>query len=115
MISAAGRLFGVLRAFFEQELRDVCTWDQVKVLDAELAEREKYDRRNRYGDHKEIAAVAFGDYEITVSSPFQAPPLGLVQCRHGDQEVESGPLDQSTWTRLGKFIRDNEAGSHGRR
>lgn len=113
MIHAAGRLFGSLRAFFEQELRGIGTWDDVTVLDGELADEWPHKRRNPYGLHKEIAAVKFRDYELTVKSPFEAPPLGLVECRHGDQ-VECGPLDQTTWTRLGKFIRNNEA-TNGRR
>ena len=113
MINAPTRLFGVLRAFFEQELCDLGTWDDVVVKPGELAEKWPHDRRNPYGNYKEIAAITFRDYELTVKSPFEAPPLGLVECRLGDQ-VESGPLDQTTWTRLGKFIRNNEA-SHGRR
>ncbi len=113
MIHAGSRLFGTLRAFFEQELRGIGTWDDVVPMDSELADKERHNRRNRYGDYKEIAAIKFRDYELTVKSPFEAPPVGLVECRYGDT-VESGPLDQTTWTRLGKFIRQNEA-THGRR
>jgi hypothetical protein len=112
VINATGRLFGLLRAFFEQEMRSLGTWDDVTVMEGELAERERYNRRNRYGDHKEIAAVTFRGYEITAISPFEAPPVGRIECRRGDL-VESGPLDDATWKRLGKFIRENEAVSHG--
>ncbi len=112
MINAIGRLHGLLRVFFEQEMRGLGTWDDATVMDGELAERERYDRRNRFGHYKEIAAVSFRGYEITVKSPFEAPPLGMIECRRGDQ-IESGALDEATWKRIGKFIREREAVGHG--
>lgn len=114
MINSNGRLFGMLRSFFEQEMRDLGTWDDAQPMAGELAERERHNRRNRFGDYKEIAAVTFRGYEITVKSPFEAPPVGRVECRAGDH-VESGPLDDATWKHIGRFIRENEAMSHGRR
>ena len=112
MIHTNSRLFGLIRAFVEQEMRGLGTWNDVIALEGELADREKHDRRNRYGHYKEIAAIRFRGYEITVKSPFEAPPLGLIECRCGD-DVESGPLDDATWKRLGKFIREQEAVGHG--
>lgn len=107
-INAASRLYGLLRAFFEQELRGIATWDDVTVLKGELADLWPHRRRNPFGRFKEIAAITFGDYEITVKSSEEAPPLGLVCWQHGGL-IDQGPIDQTTWTRLGKFIRDKEA------
>lgn len=108
-VNATSRLFGSLRAFVEQELSGLGTWNDVTPLDGELAELGPYNRRNPLGRFKEIAAITFRDYEITIKSPQESPPLGLISWQY-HHLVDQGPIDQTTWQRLGKFIRDNEAG-----
>lgn len=113
-----------MRAFVEGELRGIVDWDGCVKAESEASDPLEYTKRNQagdvfsivrrnpLGDYKEIAAIRFKDYEITVRSPEEHPPLGDIELRIGNL-IDSGPIDQATWTRFGKSIREKEAG-HGR-
>lgn len=112
-ISARGRLMGQARTFFESELRGLFNWDAVGHQQAEPSEPLPPSRghprgcRNPLGKYSEIVAVTFGDFELELQSPEEAPPLGLVTLTHRNAVAHEGPLDQSTWARMGSFIREN--------
>jgi hypothetical protein len=119
VISARSALIGALRSFFETELCGVYGWDQAKLLPSEAAEpiaREMRNgavvmRRNPMGKFKEKAGVTFGDFEMSVASSEEAPPLGRIEVRNRKSgAVCEGVIDHSTWVQAGLFIRGT---SHG--
>lgn len=97
-------LFRQLQQFFETELCGVYRWDGVAHFPAEKTNRVEGERPNAFGKLKEIVAVRFGDYDLTVFSPNEDPPLGWAMLNYPNGAVE-GPLDQTTWARIGAFIR----------
>ena len=64
-------------------------------------------RPNIYGKFKEIAEMRFGNYELRVESPHEAPPLGLARLSWLGGTAE-GPLDTMTWRKFGDIIRQRE-------
>lgn len=99
-------LFRGLQVFFETELCGLYRWDQVAHYVPEHSEPEPGKRKNIYGKYKEIVVVRFGDYDLSVFSPNQDPPLGWIMLNHhhGDTLIE-GPLDAVTWSKVGEFIK----------
>lgn len=95
--------------FFDTELRGLYRYDQVAMLPPETASKPEGwgQRRAPYGKYREIVAIRFGQYDLTVSSPNESPPLGQVTLAYPDGEV-AGPLDQETWRRIGRLIRNRE-------
>lgn len=112
MISARLALISHLRRFFETELCGIVPWGAIKVAPGlpampVLSERGK-PRRNPEGKLQEIVTITFRDYEMTVQSPNADPPLGWIRLTI-EGWPEEGPLDQTTWARLGAVIRNREA------
>jgi hypothetical protein len=107
VISARNALVGSLRSFFETELCGLYAWDQVSHHPAEEAPKQANGRRNPTGKHKESAAISFGDFEMSVASPEQAPPLGRIEVRNRKSgAVCEGVIDHATWVQVGRFIRE---------
>lgn len=99
-----------LQVFFETELCGRYRFDRVAFLPAEkapLPEGWSPLRRSPFGKWRELVAIRFGIYDLSVASPNETPPLGEIRLVHPDGE-EYGPLDTATWQRIGKFIRERE-------
>ena len=99
-----------VQVFFETELLGLYRFDQAEFAVTEEAPRPPGMsplRRPPFGWHREIVEVRFGTYDLSVSSPNEAPPLGEIVLVHPDGE-ERGPLDDTTWKQIGTFIRTRE-------
>lgn len=104
MINARSRLLRGLREFVDSRLCGLVVWDRdVRLMPPIEADRIGH-RRNPEGKFKEIAGIVFGDYEILVSSPNEAGPVGTVTLRYLRSPVILGPLDQATWDKIAPFI-----------
>lgn len=112
-------LFGHIRGFFNDHLLGLYRFDDCLVRPAQPAERENGARRFAYGKDREIVHVGFGDYDLVVLSPVEAPPLGRVEfgMRDGESVVNlvSGPIDPTTFERAGRVIKEAAATQRGAR
>jgi hypothetical protein len=100
-------LFRQLQVFFETELCGLYRWDQVAHFAAQRSDKIEGERPNAFGKLKEIVGVRFDNYDLTVFSPNEDPPLGWAMLNYPNDVIE-GPLDQSTWARIGAFIRSQK-------
>lgn len=113
MKSARYGLSRHIQAFFDIELRGIFRFDQAAVAPPEEAPRGELPGMSRpFGKYREIVAIQFGQYDLSVASSNEKPPLGEVMLSCPDGK-EFGPLDQVTWQRLGAFIRKQEGKSDG--
>lgn len=99
-----------IQVFFETELCGRYRFDEVVFLPPEEAARPagwSPLRRPPFGRHRELVAIQFGAYDLSVASPNEKPPLGEILLVHPDGR-EYGPLDEATWKRLGNLIRTRE-------
>src|SRR3954465_12812148 len=111
MISARSALIGALRSFFEIELCGIYSWDQARHRKPEPMPPLGNGRRNPTGKFREIAAIDFGDFEMSVASSEEAPPLGRIEVRNRKSgAVCEGVIDHSTGVKAGLFIRGNQHG-----
>jgi hypothetical protein len=111
MKSARFGLSRHIQIFFETELCGLFRFDQIEFLEPEDAPRPpgmSVLRRPPFGKHREIVAVQFGAYNLSVCSPNEAPPLGEIVLTIRDGHTERGPLDETTWKKIGEFIRTRE-------
>lgn len=103
-----------LQVFFETELRGRFRFDEISFLPAEpapLPDGWHALRRPPFGKYRELIAIRFGQYDMSVASPNEKPPLGEIMLVYpGGQEY--GPLDSITWQRIGAFIREREEIEH---
>lgn len=106
MIRARRALYAHLRGFMESRLAGLYGWDDIGQGVDLPSELGKYGRRNPLGRWKEIVEITFGDYTLRIASSEERPPLGWVQLELNRIEIDSGPIDQHTWNRLGTLIRD---------
>lgn len=111
MIHARRALLAHVRAFVEQELCGIVRFDELEHIAPMDAEAPPGRRTNPYGRHCEVVEVRFGNYDLAVKSPSEAPPLGSVELRYLGG-IEDGPLDPATWKRLGAFIRSRREGEY---
>lgn len=109
MVHARVALFSHMREFVARDLAGLYTWDDTRPGLDHLADLRPDGRRNVLGNFKEISEIAFGDYVLRVLSSEERPPVGLVELECNGKLIDSGPIDQSTWDRLAKFIRDRES------
>lgn len=103
-----------VQVFFEVDLCGLFRFDQAEIDQPEQAELPKGWsplRRPPLGKYREIVSVRFGVYNLRVSSPSEVPPLGEIVLIHPDGR-ESGPLDETTWKRMGAIVRAFERGEH---
>lgn len=105
MIHPRTALIAHIRTFVETELAGYVRYDELEHFQPEPIERNLKYKPNRYEKHKEKAEVRFGNYGLTVCSPAESPPLGTVRLQWLGGHAE-GPLDTTTWRRLGIIIRD---------
>ena len=110
MKSARYGLSRQLQAFFETELCGLFKFDAATILPPEPAPRPEgwsHLRRPPFGKFRELISVQFAQYNMEIASPNEKPPLGEISIFHHDGQ-ESGPLDQTTWERIGAFVRKRE-------
>lgn len=110
MKSARHGLSRHLLAFFETELCGLFRYQDAELMpaeDAPLPAGWSPLRRPPHGKYRELVAVRFGVYDLSVASPNECPPLGKITLAHPSGD-EYGPLDDSTWKRIGAFIRNRE-------
>lgn len=105
MIHARAALIAHIRAFFETELCGLFRYDELEHFQPESIEKTPNYRPNRFEQYKEIAEVRFGNYDLTVCSSAESPPLGKVRLQYLGGHIE-GPLDSATWQRMGNIIRE---------
>lgn len=102
-------LFTHIRAFFEQHLRGIYSYDDCVVRPAEEAPKVPGKRRFEYGRTREIVHVGFGDYDLVVLSPVEAPPLGRVELGRREPEgvvnLVTGPIDTTTFESAARIIK----------
>jgi hypothetical protein len=105
-VNGRASLFRNLQVFFETELCGLYKWGEVAHYVPQKAEAEEGKRKSAYGKYKEIVAIRFGAYDLTVFSPQEDPPLGwiMLNLATGPILVE-GPLDSVTWAQIGGCIR----------
>lgn len=105
MIHPRAALISHIRTFVDTELAGLVRYDELEHYQPENLDSPPGYRPNRYEKHKEKAEVRFGNYNLIVCSPSEAPPLGNVRLQYLGGHAE-GPLDMTTWHRLGTIIRD---------
>lgn len=114
MIRPRSALTRQVQEFFHHHLVGVFKWDDIEFvkpervdLPADAAQRREMQAAHEDKFHERIA-MSFGRYDLVVESPSEKPPLGLAKLKLGAKVVE-GPLDPSTWSIFGNFIRKEEA------
>ncbi len=65
------------------------------------------------GKYRDVVTVQFGEFDLSVLAPNEAPPLGRIELFSPDGRIE-GPLDSETWKRLGVYVRTQRNGTNGR-
>ena len=124
MIRSQTMLLRHAQDFFHSDLVGLYRWDQVRIAAPELREAipPNIDRRDRRrlmeeregkGKYLEQERLHFGPWEILIYSAQERGPVGHISLRDFEtaQELVTGPLDPSTWERIGEYIRT----SHGQR
>lgn len=107
---ARAALFHHLQEFFEKDLRGVFRYGDLTAHVARPVEKKPKERRQAFGKVREIVEGSFGRYRISIESPHEAPPLGLVIFRaEDDATIEiSGPIDRTTFAQIGEKVRELE-------
>lgn len=113
MISARAALLSHLRAFVETELCGIVRYDELEHSVPENETPEPGKRPRSRPLLRETVEVRFGNYTLAVHSPADTPPLGNI-CLQFLGGREEGPLDVTTWARMGALIRNrqNPRGTH---
>ena len=125
MIRTDSALLRHAQDFFLSDLVGLYSWDRVEIAPPELRpsiapnmeyrkRREEMDARRGMGKHIEQARIMFKPWELLIYSSSERPPLGEVSLRDFDRGIAlvSGPIDASTWKKIGDWIRAN---SHQRK
>jgi len=104
-VRARAALFRQVREFLETQAVGLYGVGDVDYFVARPAEdKREGGRRFAYGKEREIVEGKFGEFEIVLESPNEAPPLGRVTLRWPGGEV-NGPIDRTTFERAGAAIR----------
>lgn len=102
MLSNRALLIRQLQEFFETHLRGRYSWFDVQHRTPEKA--DKLPGRRQLD--KELVAIDFGDYSITVQSPDDVPPLGrIVLYNVRTAETLTEILDAKSWDRIAEKIK----------
>lgn len=115
MIHARAALISHIRTFVETELTGLFRYDELQHTVPDQCEKIPGKRPNLFGKYKEIAEVRFGNFELSVKSSHEAPPLGEARLNYLGGHA-TGPLDTMTWRRFGTIIRERaepEKAIHG--
>lgn len=121
MIRTSAVLLRMAQEFFRTDLVGLYSWDRdVRIAAPErrppiLPDLPFRDRRaamvEREGKGKwlEQERIKFGPWEILIYSATEKGPLGEVSLRDFEsaRELLSGPLDPSTWAKIGEWIRQS--------
>lgn len=113
MIRSRSALTRQVQDFFHSHLLGVFSWEEITFDPPERVEfpTNPKERREAQAAHEdkmhERVVLRFGRYDLIVESPSERPPLGLAKLKLGAKVVE-GPLDPSTWSIFGNFIRKEE-------
>jgi hypothetical protein len=118
MIRTQAVLLRIAEAFFRDHLLGLYRWDRVGIEAPERRpeippglnprdRRVEMERREGKGKFLEKERISFGPWEILIYSAQEKGPLGEVTLRNHEtaQEMLTGPLDASTWDRIGEHIR----------
>lgn len=106
MRSARVALMGNARAFFEQHLCGLFSWDNVVHHRADPLPPLANGRKNPLGKFREQIVLDFGGFGLTVESSEEHPPLGWIACEHKNSgEVCDGVPDAVTWEKISQFIK----------
>ena len=105
MLHARSQLMRLLQGFFETHLRGLYRWGEVQFHVTEEVEKLANGRRSPFGKFKEVVSVRFGDYDLTVESPNERPPLGLIMLTGPHGTVEENSLDDAVLDRFADIIK----------
>lgn len=105
-------LFTHVRAFFDAHLLGLYRYDDCLVRPAQPVEEVPGRRRFAEGKEREIVHVNFGDFDLVVLSPVEAPPLGRVELgvrtSEGVRNLVSGPIDTTTFALAASAIKTHQ-------
>lgn len=119
MIRSQTMLLRHAQDFFRSDLVGLFNWDKdVKLSPPELREpippglgrierRRAMEAREGKGKYLEQERLRFDPWEILIYSAQERGPVGEVRLRVYDtgEELISGPLDASTWRKIGEHVR----------
>jgi len=108
VIHARPQLMRLLQGLFETHLRGLYRWGEVEFHVCEEAEKLPGKSRKAFGKFKEIVSIRFGDYDLTVESPNERPPLGQLTLTGPAGMIEEHSLDAAVIDRIGKMIRSQQ-------
>lgn len=95
------------RGFFEREIPGIYSWDDVEKRPAEPSDPDpetgKVNPREKF---KERVVLVFDEFRLEVDTCQQVPPLGSVKLFTDNELRADGPLDVSTWAKIGSAIRE---------
>jgi len=127
MIRSDSALLRHAQDFFLSDLVGLYTWGDVRIAPPEVRpgippnvdyreRRKQMESRIGMGRNVEQARIVFKPWELLIYSSNERPPLGEVSLREADNinggVLVSGPIDATTWKRIGEWIRAN---SHQRK
>lgn len=105
-MNARAALYRHVREFIETQLVGLVTAVDLSHIPARpAAPKREGGRKFAFGKEQEIVEVRFGDYDLVVESPLEAPPLGRVTLRWPEGEL-AGPIDRTTFERAGAKVRE---------
>jgi hypothetical protein len=120
MIRSDSALLRHAQDFFLSDLVGLYSWGDVKIAPPEMRDpiapnvdyrerRKQMDARSGLGRNIEQARICFKPWELLIYSSSERPPLGEVTLRNFDDGIAlvSGPIDATTWNRIGELIRAN--------
>lgn len=109
-----------VQAFFLEHLLGVYSWEQVTTKKAEAVVRDVKENGTplpfEAGKTHDKVEMYFGPFDLLVLGPFEDDkhPMGLIRISSRGGSCE-GPLDATTWQKVGDFIKQNkEEVEHGR-
>lgn len=120
MIRSHAALLRHAQDFFLSDLVGLYSFQDTRIAPPEMRpaippniehrkRREEMERRQGLGKWLEQVRIEFKPWEILIYSSVERPPLGEVVLRDFDSgwEAISGPLDPTTWAKIGKHLRSN--------
>ena len=107
MIHARQQLFSLVRAMFDGHLRGLYCWDDLVMHVPEAVDNSPGRSRRPFGKFKEVVSVRFGDYDLTLESSHERPPLGRVTLTGPAGTIEEQSLDSAVLDRIGEIIKSH--------
>lgn len=97
MINARNALARQVKRFFEYDLAGLIDWESAEELVTEADD----DRNERVAIGFKINGRGF---RLELRSPALEPPLGYIKLVGADNQL-TGPIDETTWTKMAIEIR----------